>query len=151
MFYYALTLDKIQAPGFLVHYEKFIDSFKEAYPNATLEPHYEEGKQGRLHLHAMVASPTKIYINRLKKIAPSDTYSLNFELTKSRLAWEIYISLDTHLEHALISRWRQLEAEFYEKQDNDSEHTENSISEEYIEIPEKFFSTDILSLKTKSF
>lgn len=130
MYYYVLTLDKISnPPGFPSTYENIISLFKKMYPKATIDYNYEEGeKQMRLHIHALISSPTKIYINRLRSIVPKEDYSLHFETLRSELAWKAYMSKDKASEPELLSKWYAEQYDFY----NPSISEE---SEEYIEIP----------------
>lgn len=135
MYYYALTLDKISKPSLPHYYETFIQEFTKAYPKAQFEYHYEEGKQGRLHIHGMVSSPTKIYVNRLKSLAPSSDYNLQYVFVKNQVAWKAYITKDSAKEAAILQKWRQEEYDFYHPLEDMSDYSDCSQSEEYIEIP----------------
>lgn len=128
MYYYALTLDKISLPGLPHHYEEFVRWFKKSYPAAEFEYQYEEGKQGRLHIHAMVKTPKRIYINRLRRACPVSDYHLNFEVVRSRIAWDMYIAKESKTESELLSKWYAEEYDFYNPDPPED-------SEEYIEIP----------------
>lgn len=140
MYYYVLTVDKIQLPGLPHHYVDFVNWFNKTYPRAELDYHFEEGKQGRLHIHGMVKSPTKIYINRLRTYLPKDEYHLNFEFVRTKVAWDVYRTKDVNKEADLLSKWYAEEYDFYNPESP-------QISEEYIEIPKirNLFSRPLLS------
>lgn len=140
MYYYALTLDKISKPALPIHYEDFIRNFVSEYPTSECEFHYEEGKQGRLHIHGMVKTPTKIYVNKLKRLAPSSDYNIQFVFVKNQVAWKAYIKKDINKETEILKKWKQEEYDFYhplsDMSDQQSDaYSDCSMSEEYIEIP----------------
>lgn len=115
MYYYAFTLDKVQLPSLPHYYLNWLTTLKGS-PGATVAYNFEEGKQGRLHIHGMVESPRRLYVKRLH---PGEGYSFHFEPVKSQIAWQCYIKKDKHKEHELLERWNKEEREFYKNPDPD--------------------------------
>jgi len=111
----------------------FLSDLSTKCNGSTISYNFEEGKQGRLHIHGMIQSPKKLYVKRLH---PGEGYSFQFETCKSEIAWHCYINKDKHKEHELLEKWGKLEREFYD----DS-------TEEYIEIP-KYPAFDIRKLNS---
>jgi len=110
MNYYSLTLQKTELPIFISDYEAFLTKLKADYPNMTIHSHYELGStNGYLHIHALIQSPTRMYIN---KVHPGKGYKLDFQFTRHRAAWSAYINKDSLEEQALIMEQEQDEYEF---------------------------------------
>lgn len=109
MFYYAYTLDHVQR-GLPIDYEEFIRDVNKKYPNIEHVTRYEEGKQGRLHIHGMIKAQKRMYVNR---IHPGEGYSFKFEPVKSEIAWSMYINKDIKQEAQLLVKWKAIEIDFY--------------------------------------
>lgn len=124
MYYYCLTLQKNDFPIFPCYYDTFIVNFRSKYPFAELVYHFEEGPHKKLHIHGMIKTPRRIYINRLH---PGEGYSCKLEFVKSQLAWDFYIRKGVKSEKSLLDKWRQDEVDFFTPPED--------LSEEYIEIP----------------
>lgn len=97
MYYYSFTIRKTEHPVFINDYNTFIEDFRNTYPLANIKYHYEDSFG--LHLHGMAETHRRIYIN---KIHPGKGYNLKLEFTRSRLAWDAYITKDRYKEPLLI-------------------------------------------------
>lgn len=70
-------------------YDDVMSRLKERYPRMESTYHYEYDSRGLLHLHALITSPTRIYIN---KIHPGPGWSVDFRPTQNMAAWLAYIT-----------------------------------------------------------
>jgi len=112
MYYYATTIRKVAKPAFPHHYEAFRANLATKYPKAKFIWHYE-GDYG-LHLHGMIETPTKIYINKLH---PGTGWNVDHQLVKNKSAWMCYIQSQNNLELELLKRCLAEERAFYEPQE----------------------------------
>lgn len=109
MYYYATTIRKVEKPAFPHYYESLKQEIATKYPKAKFIWHYE-GDYG-LHLHGMIETPTKIYINKLH---PGKGWNVDHQLVKNKSAWMCYITSQNGLEQQLLTKCLAEERAFYE-------------------------------------
>lgn len=117
MYYYATTIRKCALPAFPHHYEALKDNLSAKYPRANFNWNYE-GEAG-LHMHGMIETPTKIYINKLH---PGMGWNVDHQLVKSKSAWLNYIHSENRKEEDLLRRCVAEEKEFYSRTCNSSDY-----------------------------
>lgn len=107
MYHYALTVRRTELPVWIKHYDDFLERFRSIYPRADCQEHYES--TSGLHFHAIIYSPTRIYIN---KIHPGKGWNIDFKPVKNVKRWKAYITKEAHLETNLINEEYRLLSEY---------------------------------------
>lgn len=113
MYKYSFTLRKNSNPVFITDYEQVMETYTE---HGTDIVYYYEETAG-LHVHGILTTDTKVYLNSAKWLHPGEGWSLKFELLKSTgdyKRWLLYIMKEAHLETNLINKSFKLAKEFYD-------------------------------------
>lgn len=98
-YYYATTVRKVSQPVYISDYNTFLHDLKHKYPKAEVVYHFEEDKG--LHVHMMIKTPTRMYIN---KFHPGRGWNVDHQMVKNLAAWQCYISKASKKENDLILR-----------------------------------------------
>lgn len=116
--YYAFTFMKNENPLLISDYVTEMNSIQKKYPKAQIVYHFELNKKNRLHIHGLIKTPTRIYINKLH---PGKGWSVDFSLVRNKAAWKAYMLKDTAYELDLIQNELQLEDDFHHPLSDDEE------------------------------
>lgn len=143
MYYYAYSFTNTELP-LPYRYDSLMYELQEKYPRADFQFHYEEGKRGILHIHGMVASPHKIYRNRIDNMISHGKWNYDWGFVKNSYAWNAYMTKDTAVQDELRMKWINEQNRFWQGKFDECS-TESGDSEEYIEI----FKTDEEILREK--
>lgn len=137
MYYYCLTIRKCspckntkQAVRVFRDYEYMIKNIKDEYEDAHIEFHYEcvvkANGTYNIHLHGMIK--TKHDSLRMRSVRG---FSIRLELTRSKQAWQVYITKRPIRKEAILDQIMIAEAPPEPMSDCDDEPERECLYEQY--------------------